>query len=478
MAELTKLNGNLVMLGYGLVGQTVLPLLRKHIQAATDEIRILAADDSARASAEAHGARLSQCRLEPANYREILEQHLTAGDLLVNLSVNVSSLDLVKWCSASDVIYVDTSIEPWPGVFDNPTLSPRERSNYLSRKAMLALARQIGPDAPTAVVDHGANPGLVSHFVKRALSHLNEYRGVTGPMPRSAREWATLSHDLGVTLLQISERDTQAADRPKRTNEFVCTWSIDSFVDELLQPAELSIGTAEAAWPDDAEWHEEGCGSVYLGRPGATIGARSWVPSSGSFQGLLITHDETLSIADFLSLRENGAFAYRPTVMFVYHACDDAMLSAFELEGRGWVLQPALRSMASEIVSGMDELGVLLAGHAHNAYWYGSQLTIEETRRHVPGANATSLQVAAGALAAAVWAIRHPRRGLLEPDDLDYEQCLAVAEPYLGRLVGEFTDWTPLQGRGRFYDEALEHDHPWGLGNILTREWRQRTPQP
>lgn len=343
---------------------------------------------------------------------------------------------------------------------------------------MLTLARQLGPDAPTAVVDHGANPGLVSHFVKRALRHLGEHHGITGPMPRSAREWASLARQLDITLLQISERDTQVAERPKRPNEFVCTWSIDSFVDELLQPAELSIGTAEATRPDDAEWHEEGCGSVYLDRPGATIGARSWVPSSGSFQGLLITHDEALSIADYLSLRGNGGFAYRPTVMFVYHACDDAMLSAFELEGRGWVLQPSLRSMAGEIVSGMDELGVLLAGHASNAYWYGSQLTIEEARRHVPSANATSLQVAAGALAAAVWAIRHPRRGVVEPDDLDFEQCLAVAEPYLGRLVGEFTDWTPLQGRGRFYDEALQPEQPWGLGNVLTREWHHRTRQP
>jgi homospermidine synthase len=43
----------------------------------------------------------------------------------------------------------------------------------------------------------------------------------------------------------------------------------------------------------------------------------------------------------------------------------------------------------------MDELGILLAGHAKNAYWYGSQLTIEEARRVAPHNNATSLQVRA-----------------------------------------------------------------------------------
>ena len=35
----------------------------------------------------------------------------------------------------------------------------------------------------------------------------------------------------------------------------------------------------------------------------------------------------------------------------------------------------------NEIVTGIDELGVLLYGHGRNAYWYGSQLSIEETRR-------------------------------------------------------------------------------------------------
>jgi hypothetical protein len=56
-----------------------------------------------------------------------------------------------------------------------------------------------------------------------------------------------------------------------------------------------------------------------------------------------MTHDEVLSIADRLSLRSEKAFSYRPTVMLVHHPCDDAMLSALELEGRGWEMQPSKR---------------------------------------------------------------------------------------------------------------------------------------
>jgi homospermidine synthase len=470
--ESARLDGRIVMLGCGSIGQVVLPLLSRHIHATTGPVTVLSADERGRAVARETGARFVHCHLKASGFERELGRYLAAGDLLLNLSVDVSSLDLVEWCSKRGVLYVDTSIEPWPGVFDNPMLSVRDRTNFLTRERMLRLARRLGPDSTTAIVDHGANPGLVSHFVKRALLDLNRKLGLPEIRPGSATDWAELARTLGIDLIQISERDTQAAERPKRPNEFVNTWSIDGFVDELMQPSELSLGTAEPRKPPGAHWHRRGSGSIYLGRPGGATFARSWLPSLGGFQGLLMTHDEVFSIADQLSLREGRGFLYRPTVMFVYHPCDDAMLSALELEGRGWQMQPTRRVLCSEIVTGMDELGVLVAGHAHNAYWFGSQLPIEEARRHVPHSNATSLQVAAGALAACVWAIRHPQRGVLEPDDLDFEECLAVAEPYLGQLVGSFTDWTPLQGRGELFDEELDPDHPWQLRNTRSRQWR------
>jgi len=469
--ESVEFSGRLIMIGCGSIGQAVLPLLHKHLRLPAGGLTVLSADERGRSLASAQGARFVHCHLKPGNYHRQLSQFVSGGDMVLNLSVDVSSLDLVEWCSGRGALYVDTSIEPWPGVFDNPMLSMRERTNYVTRERMLRLARRLGQDAPTAVVDHGANPGLVSHLVKQALLNLRADLLPDVAIPTTRPEWAALTRDLGVTLIQVSERDTQAADRPKRPGEFVNTWSIDGFVDELMQPSELSLGTGEPGRPPGSNLHREGSGSIYLRRPGGGTYARSWLPSLGGFQGLLMTHDEVFSIADFLSVRNERGFDYRPTVMFVYHPCDDAMLSALELEGRGWQIQPSRRVLTSELVTGMDELGLLLAGHARNAYWYGSQLTIEEARRHVPHANATTLQVAAGALAAAVWAVRHPRRGVLEADDLDFDECLAVARPYLGPLVGAYTDWTPLQGRGELFDEDLETDRPWLLKNVRARQW-------
>jgi homospermidine synthase len=464
--------GRVVMVGCGCIGQAILPLLRRQLALGTDALTVLAADEVGRGIAQEQGAQFVYAHLKPRSFRRILRRHLRPGDLLLNLSVDVSSLDLVEHAAERGALYVDTSIEPWPGVFDNPMLDLRQRSNFTTRRRALQLAAELGRDSPTAVVDHGANPGLVSHFVKRALLELDRTLRRGSARPAGREDWAVLARDLGVTLIQISERDTQVSDRPKRPGEFVNTWSIDGFMDEAMQPSEISFGTAEKQRPRGTRIHRRDSGTLFMNRPGAATFARSWTPGGGGFQGLMMSHDEVFSIGDQLTLRSGGRVTYRPTVMFIYHPCDDAMLSVLELEGRGWQPQPRQRRLGTDIVTGVDELGVLLAGHARNAYWYGSQLSIEQARRHVPYANATSVQVAAGALAAVVWAIRNPRRGIVEPDEIDFEDCLATATPYLGQLVGEFTAWTPLQGRGELFDEDLDVDQPWQLRNVRSRQWR------
>ena len=162
------------MVGCGSIGQVILPLLRRHVALGPDSIIVLAADEVGRGVAYENGAPFFYAHLKPRSFRRLLARHVRAGDLLLNLSVDVSSLDLIRFAAERAALYVDTSIEPWPGVFDNPMLDLRQRTNFMTRYRALALARELGADSPTAVVDHGANPGLVSHFVKRALLDLRD----------------------------------------------------------------------------------------------------------------------------------------------------------------------------------------------------------------------------------------------------------------------------------------------------------------
>jgi homospermidine synthase len=61
---------------------------------------------------------------------------------------------------------------------------------------------------------------------------------------------------------------------------------------------------------------------------------------------------------------------------------------------------------------------------------------------------------------------------LREADEIDFREVLEIARPYLGTLVGAYTEWTPLQGRGELFNERLVADQPWLLQNIRARQWR------
>jgi homospermidine synthase len=458
--------GRLVMLGCGSIGQGVLPLILRHIDMPPKRIHILTADARGSDVAAACGVAVTVAPVTRDNYRDLLLPLLGPGDFLLNLSVDVSSVALIALCQELGALYLDTCIEPWVGGYTDPSLTPSQRSNYALRENALALAVP-GRARPTAVLAHGANPGLVSHFVKQALLDIARDTGADPVVPASRQDWAALAACLGVKVIHIAERDTQSADVAKRPGEFVNTWSIDGFTGEGCQPAELGWGTHERALPEDARRHEFGSGAaIYLLRPGAATRVRSWTPLEGPFHGFLVTHNESISIADYLTVRENGVVRYRPTVHYAYHPCDDAVLSLHEFAGKNWQLQDEKRLMMHEIARGMDELGVLLMGHPRGVYWYGSRLTIEETRRLVPYNNATSLQVTAAVLGGLVWAIEHPLAGIVEADQLDHRRVLEVARPYLGELVGVYGDWTPLQDRGALFPEQVDPTDPWQFGNI------------
>ncbi len=458
--------GRIIMVGFGSIGQGVLPLLLRHLAVPAERITIVTAEDTGSAEAAQLGVRFIREPLTRENYRRLLGPLLGRGDFLVNVSVNVSSLALVKLCWEKGTMYLDTCIEPWPGGYTDPTVPAGRRTNYALREEALAM-RQGNERAPTAVLTHGANPGLVSHFVKQALLDIAADTGVQAGTPATRAEWSALARELGVRTIHIAERDTQAADTQKRPGEFVNTWSIDGFVSEGLQPSEIGWGTHERNFPRDGKRHESGSqAAIYLLQPGAGTRVRTWTPLAGPFHGFCITHGESISIADYLTVREGAQVLYRPTVHYAYHPCDAAVMSIHELAGRNYLPQERQRLLRDEITSGTDELGVLLAGHRKNAYWYGSQLSIEEARRVAPWNSATSLQVTAAVLSGVVWAIENPNHGIVEPEEMDFRRALEISRPYLGPVVGRYSDWTPLHERGRLFPEDIDAADPWQFKNV------------
>lgn len=456
-----EFNGRILILGCGSVSRCFQPLLLHNFDMDFQRVTILDFADLRELipNTLAAGVQYVQAQITPDNLAQLLGQYVGPGDLLIDLAWNIDCGEIVQWCHDHQVLYINTSVELWDPYEDAANIPPVDRTLYVRHLALRERVRGWAEKGVTAVVEHGANPGLVSHWVKVALTDIATEMLRRGLGERAAleraladRQFAQLAQLSGVKVIHISERDTQIGNQPKEVNEFVNTWSVEGFREEGVAPAEMGWGTHERRLPPGAHTHSYGPGNqICLAQMGINTWVRSWVPLHGEILGMVVRHGEAFTISDHLTVWDGAKPLYRPTVHYAYLPTDAAIASLHELKMRNFAMQEKQRIMTDEIISGMDELGVLLLGHALNGWWVGSQLDIEETRRLVPHQNATTLQVAASVLGAVAWMIRHPNEGVNVPDDLPHEEVLAVANPYLGPCPSIQTDWTPLKNRVDLY---------------------------
>lgn len=466
-----RISGPIVIIGFGSIGRGTLPLIERHFEFDYDRLTVIDPETTYENFLHQRSINFVNEEITKDNYIEILKPLLTEGGgqgFCVNLSVDTGSLDIMKLCREIGALYIDTVVEPWPGFyFTGSKGNTAARTNYALRETVRE-EKKNNPGGTTAVSCCGANPGMVSWFVKEALLNIAKDTGMNVDVPSTREGWAKLMQLVGVKGIHIAERDTQRATWAKPMNTFVNTWSVEGFISEGFQPAELGWGTHEKWMPENACKHDYGCkAAIYLDQPGAMTKVHTWCPTPGPQYGFLVTHDEAISISDYYTVGEGENPEYRPTCHYAYHPCNMAVLSMHETFGSGKVQDHFEILEEQEITDGMDELGVLLFGHAKNAYWYGSRLTIEEARELAPYQNATGLQVTSAVMAGMVWALENPNAGIVEADEMDYARCLEVQKPYLGPVEGHYTNWTPLAHRWQLFDEDIDESDPWQFKNIL-----------
>src|SRR5579864_5756466 len=214
-----------LFVGFGAVARCTLPILLRHINVDPRHITIMDfdPDDAALGPWLERGMTFVKNRVTRDNLGAILGEHLSAGDLIIDLAWNIDCGEIVQWCHDRGVLYINTSVElwdPYAGADDKP---PTERTLYWRH---MKLRRQIASwsePGPTAVIEHGANPGLISHFTKQGLLDIAEraladqkFGGAQAERiahHASAREFNHLAEQLGVKVIHCSERDTQITNR-------------------------------------------------------------------------------------------------------------------------------------------------------------------------------------------------------------------------------------------------------------------------
>jgi len=473
----------LLVIGNGSVSQCTLPLLSNHIDVNPKNLTIIDFEDKSNSLKPYtdKGAKFKQIKIIPENLESVLSKYVGKDGLVIDLAWNIGAEDIIGWCHKNNTLYVNTSVELWDP--DAPK-TVFDKTLYKRHMSLREMSVNWPKDSATAIIEHGANPGLISHFTKQGLLDISERAIVDKSYSKKDLErimhyrknldFSNLAQKLGVKVIHCSERDTQITNNPKKLNEFVNTWSIEGLREEGTAPAEMGWGTHEKKLPKLVVLPPKGYGpgnQIFLAQMGVNTKIRSWVPEIGEILGRIIRHGESFTISDKLTVRKHGEVIYRPTVHYAYMLCHEALASIEELAARNYHLQPNIRIMNDDITEGKDILGVLVMGHKYNSWWTGSSLSIEETRRIMgTGQNATTLQVAAGVIAATKYAIKNPKKGILVPDDLPHDYVLKIAKPYLGDLLSVQSDWTPLKNREVFFQENTDSksdEDPWQFKNFL-----------
>jgi homospermidine synthase len=484
---MTTFDKRILFLGFGAVARCTLPILMDHMKVDPRRVTIMdfEPNDAAIRPWLERGMTFVNDRITPENLGPLLARHLSFGDMLIDLAWNIDCCEIVQWCHEHNVLYINTSVELWDPYASTGDAHPTVRTLYWRHMNLRQLASRWTEPGPTAVLEHGANPGLISHFTKQGLLDIAQRaladKRFTGDQAERIAQHAKdlafnhLAHHLGVKVIHCSERDTQITNQPKEVEEFVNTWSVEGFREEGTTTAELGWGTHEKELPPFAFEHSEGPKSqICMARMGMNTFVASWVPPNHNIVGMVVRHGEAFSITEKLTVKGGGQTVYRPTVHYAYCPCDCAIASLHELRGNDYRLQSRIRIMTDEITTGADILGALIMGHPYLSWWCGSDLSIDESRRLVPHQNATTMQVAISVVAACLWMLDNPRRGICVPDDLPHDFVLGISKPYLGTFVSISSDWTPLKHYTNFFRgynrPQLDTTDPWQFKNFLITE--------
>jgi homospermidine synthase len=246
-----------MLLGYGAIGKCFTEMLLNHLP----DINLMVVDLF---DYEDSRFQFLKFKVTKDNIPELLN-FLNKRDLLVDLSVCVDFIEMWRNCMERGIMYLNTACEEWGDSEDPITFPKTENEMYLTSIPFLhdQIERsefwRIGTGT-TAVIEHGMNPGLISHFSKKALLDAAYYFMMKCSDPNyndldfkliekhlKEKNYPKLAQALGLHTIHCSEIDDQWVNPiPKDVKtKFYNTWSCRGFLTEALIPIQVSCGSHE-----------------------------------------------------------------------------------------------------------------------------------------------------------------------------------------------------------------------------------------
>lgn len=348
----------------------------------------------------------------------LFDKYVSEGGVVFDLSYRIDTCDMLKACDRKKCVYANTAIDCWEEDDEDWEEDDMEKCSLAYLREM--IGDKCKEHSTTAVLNHGMNPGLVSHYVKHALRKLHG----------GDADYGTMAKDLGLTTVHISERDTQKTHMQVSENRFINTWSVKGLYDEAVDPVQVSWGSHEK-WNNG--WIDEDTigkyGQVFFPIRGMQMKLKSYEPVGGELIGTCIPHAESASLSKLINHGD-----YRISVYYVYNLPDVAKATVHHMESLRDDYQYYILKAKDIEAGGYDSVGCLMF-FKDKRYWVGAIQHIERALELTDEINGTCLQVAVSILASVKWALDNPSRGIVDPEDVDTEFVLDYCKHWMGDFI-------------------------------------------
>lgn len=460
-----KYDGRIVQFGFGAVGKSFYEKLPKEIRFNENKYYVITANRNEFDEFIAMGglaANFIVADVNRQNFGQVFEPYLSRGDILIDFADMVGTRDICEWCAERNIMYINTGEADWPDHWYS-IFSENELKNELKAKYAGSTTLNCHP----IVLHHGNNPGLVSHFVKAAIEYVANTQFKKDKNLKSLikeGKFNKAAQYLGVRQIHVNDVDLQEMKGEYQDNLLYSTWCMESFWFEMLSEATINIGTHEKIdYEEECNFVKYDQGFLEFKRIAANSRCVTYYPN-GKFEAYLVPHEETVSIAKNLEVKEDNEVIYRPTVLFLYQPCPFANRYFREAkvndypnpdpnkpqdceEGPGpnvihGYLYPKNFQVAYQehIAHGTEYVGILLLGEKFEPVWVGNRIEpsfLYKNKKDSYWQTPTITPVSMSALAAVVWMLKNKNAGgIYFPDDIpDYSGIIKMAEKYISKTI-------------------------------------------
>ena len=456
-----EFKNRIVQFGFGAVGKSFFEKISKEIKFNKDNYFIISRDKLEYTFFLELGGKLGNfivADINRKNFKQIFSKYLNEGDLLIDFADGVGTKDFVEWCAYNNVMYLNTGETDWDDNWYN-IFEENLKKNELRNQ----LRQNINVNKYPIVLQHGNNPGLVSHFVKAGLEYIVKKQFKNNKNLNTLLEqnkFNELAKELDLKEIHVNDKDDQEVKDKFDKNKLYSTWSVDSFFFEMLSEATANIGTNEHIdYEKECKKIDFKNGFLEFKDLAMDKVGKTYYPK-GKFEGFLVPHEETITIAKSLEIKNNEDVIYRPTVMFLYSPCNFAIkylkqarvndylnpdtTKPKDIENqiiRGFKYPERAEILYKEqIKEGTEYVGVLLLGTRFEPVWVGNRIKkkfLYKDQKLSFWQTPTITPVAMSALAATCWMIRNKDRGgIYFPDDIsEYNEIINFAEKYISKTI-------------------------------------------